>query len=314
MINNKVLSFMLLCLAGALYSCSTNSEKKNAEDQVEVYKGIKAEGAELKILSSDFKFTEGPAVNSNGDIFFTDQPNNKIVKWSASTGEFTTFLEPSGRANGTYFDANGNLIACADMENQLWSIDQNGNVIVLVSDYDGMLLNGPNDVWINPKDGSMYITDPLYKRGYWTRDPEQQQDGRHLYYLSPDRSKFMRVDENLKQPNGVVGTPDGKNLYVADPGDKKTYVYDIETDGSLTNRKLFAGIGSDGMTVDNEGNVYLTNGGVVIFNKDGEQIEEIPTEEGTTNVAFGGSDRQTLFITAHKSVYTLETRVKGVVN
>ncbi|MFB9865196.1 SMP-30/gluconolactonase/LRE family protein [Rufibacter immobilis] len=211
-----------------------------------------------------------------------------------------------------YFDRKGHLIAAADMDNQLWSFDQAAHHTVLVSDYKGKLLNGPNDLWIAPT-GAMYVTDPLYKREYWTRNPERQQDGEHVYYLSPDRSRFYRVAEDLVKPNGIVGTPDGKKLYVADAEAGKTYVYTIKGDGSLTDKKLFVNMGSDGMTIDHQGNVYLTGKGVTVFDKEGKQIAHIPIQENwTANVVFGGKDRSTLFITAMGAVYSLRMTVKGV--
>ena len=119
--------------------------------------------------------------------------------------------------------------------------------------------------------------------------------------------------DDLKQPNGVIGTPDGKTLYVADIGAKKTYAYDIRPDGTLANKQLFCELGSDGMTIDNEGNVYLTGKGVTVFDKTGQQIEHIDVPEGwTANVCFGGADRQTLFITASKGLYAIRTRTHGV--
>ncbi|SFU85334.1 gluconolactonase [Pontibacter akesuensis] len=279
--------------------------------QITDKKSIVAKGAKVEKLGEGYSFTEGPAADSEGNVYFTDQPNDKILRWSASTGEISTFSDKTGRSNGLYFDAKGNLIAAADEKNQLWSFDKSGNPTVLVSDYEGNLLNGPNDLWIAP-DGGMYITDPLYKRDYWTRNPQMQQDGQHLYYLSPDRSRMQRVDESLQQPNGIVGTPDGKKLYVADIGAGKTYVYDIMKDGTPTNKTLFAPMGSDGMTIDNQGNIYLTGKGVTVFNKAGEQIAHIPIDENwTANVTFGGKDRKTLFITAMDSVYGLQMKVKG---
>lgn len=273
---------------------------------------IVAKGAQLEKLGDGYTFTEGPAADADGNIYFTDQPNDQILRWSASTGDITTFSDKAGRANGLYFDEKGNLIAAADENNQLWSFDKAAKPTVLISDYEGKLLNGPNDMWITPE-GGMFITDPLYKRNYWTRDPEMQQDGQHLYYLSPDRSQIRRVDENLQQPNGIIGTPDGKKLYVADIGAGKTYVYDIGKNGTLSNRKLFAPMGSDGMTIDNKGNLYLTGKGVTVFNKEGEQIAHIPIDEDwTANITFGGKDRKTLFITAMDSVYGLKMKVKGV--
>lgn len=279
--------------------------------QIKDTKSIVAEGAKVELLGDGYSFTEGPAADAEGNVYFTDQPNDKIIRWSAGTGELSTFSDKTGRSNGLYFDKAGNLIAAADQDNQLWSFDKSGKPTVLVKNYEGKLLNGPNDLWIAPT-GGMYITDPLYKRDYWTRDPEVQQGGEYLYYLTPDRQRLTRADESLVKPNGIVGTPDGKKLYVADPGDSKTYVFDIKEDGTLTNKRLFAPIGSDGMTIDNKGNVYLTGDGVTVFSKDGEQIAHIPIDERhTANVVFGGKDRKTLFITAMDSVYGLKMNVKG---
>ena len=274
---------------------------------------IIAEGAALELLGDGFSFTEGPASDAEGNVFFTDQPNNTIVKWHHSTGKLSVFMEDAGRSNGMYFDTGGNLITCADMDNELWSVDINtGEATVLVDNWNGKLLNGPNDVWIRP-DGGMYFTDPLYKRGYWERDPEMLQDGEHLYFLSADGSQYFRVDEDLVKPNGLIGTPDGKKLYVADIGDSKTYVYDINEDGTLANRKLFCDLGSDGMTIDNSGNIYLTGRGVTVFDKTGEKIAHIPIDKRwTANICFAGPDRDILFITAMDAVFGLRMNVRGV--
>jgi len=274
--------------------------------------GIVAEDASLELLGTGFEFTEGPAPDDEGNVYFTDQPNNDIVKWDASTGEVTLFMDEAGRSNGMFFDDQGHLITCADMKNQLWSISiDSKEVEVLVDGYDDKRLNGPNDLWIHPG-GAIYFTDPLYKRDYWKRDPEMQQDGEHVYYLGPNRNRLFRVEENVDKPNGIIGTPDGKKLYVADIGDDKTYVYDINDDGTLSNRKLFAEMGSDGMTIDRQGNVYVTGDGVTVFDKTGEKIAHIPVDKGwTANVSFGGPDRHTLFITAMDSVFGLEMNVQG---
>jgi gluconolactonase len=243
-------------------------------------------------------------------VFFTDQPNNRIWKWSAQNGQLTIFHENPGRANGLYFDSDGNLLACADQNNELWLIDKQGNVTVLVKLFAGKKLNGPNDLWVS-RNGGIYFTDPFYKRPYWQRGP-MEQDGQHVYYLPSQQQDPIRLTHDLVQPNGIVGTPDGKQLYVADIGDRKTYVYDIQADGTLANRQLFAPMGSDGMTIDNQGNVYLTGKGVTVFNAAGKKIEQIPIDTGwTANVCFGGKESNTLFITAQKAVYTLKMQVKG---
>jgi gluconolactonase len=134
-----------------------------------------------------------------------------------------------------------------------------------------------------------------------------------VYYLAPDNVTLMRVIDDMKQPNGIIGTPDGKLLYVADIGASKTYRYRIEPEGALTEKKLFCELGSDGMTIDSEGNIYLTGKGVTVFNLAGEKIEHIDVPENwTANVCFGGKDRKTLFITASKSFYSMQMAVHGV--
>ncbi len=272
---------------------------------------IIAPGAEVEKLADGFKFTEGPACDREGNVLFTDQPNDRILKWSVD-GKLSTFMQPCGRSNGLCFDADGNLWACADEKNELWCIQPDGKTKkVVVKDYAGKLLNGPNDLWIRP-DGGLYFSDPFYKRPYWKRGP-MEQELQAVYYLSPDRKKLVRVADDLKQPNGVIGTPDGKTLYVADIRAGKTYAYDVREDGSLDSKRLFCAMGSDGMTIDSQGNVYLTGKGVTVFNPKGEKIEHIPIDAGwTANVCFGGKDRQTLLITAKDGLFGLRMQVKGV--
>ena len=272
---------------------------------------IMAPGAKLEKLAGGFEFTEGPAADKDGNVFFTDQPNDRIVRWSAADGAVSDWMKPCGRSNGTYFDKDGNLIACADEKNELWSIAPDKKATVLVKDFDAKLLNGPNDLWIRP-DGALYFTDPLYPRPYWKRDKKTQQDGQHVYFLGADRKNLKRVATDLKQPNGIIGTPDGKTLYVADIGDKKTYRYDLTPAGQPTNKKLHCEMGSDGMTLDDRENLYITGKGVHIFDKSGTKVGQIDIAEGwTANICFGGKDRDTLFITASKSLYSLKTTVKA---
>ena len=245
-------------------------------------------------------------------MFFTDQPNNRIYRWDCESGKITLFTDQSGRSNGMYFDAQGNLIACADMDNQLWRFDIKGQSQILITDYRGKLLNGPNDVWIS-KDGGYYMTDPYFKRDYWTLDPNRQQPVEGLYYLAPGSKQLVMLDSTLNQPNGLVGTPDGKHLYVAEAKANRILRYDIQPDGSLSNRQVFTDMGSDGMTIDDRGNIYLTGDGVTVFDKDGQKIAHFPIPENwTANVCFGGKERDVLFITASKSVYTLKMLVHGV--
>ncbi len=269
-------------------------------------------GAELKLVADGYKFTEGPAVDPKGDIYFTDQPNDRILKWTAATNKVETFLQPSGRSNGLDFDREGRLIACADEKSQLWQIDPlTKKHIVILDGYDGKLLNGPNDVWVDPK-GGMYFTDPFYKRDYWQGREKPDQEKQRVYFLPKGAKVPVIAEEFLVQPNGIIGSPDGKLLFVSDIGDKKTYQYEIAAEGAVTNRKLFCEIGSDGITRDTAGNLYLTGNGVTVFDKEGKKLGEIPIPESwTANINFGGPDLKTLFITAMDSVYTLQMAVAG---
>ncbi len=269
-----------------------------------------AKNAQPVLLSSDFKFTEGPAVDAHGNVFFTDQPNDRIMKWSTDGG-ITEYMKGAGRSNGLYFDHRGNLISCADEKNELWSIDKNKNVTVLITDYKGRKLNGPNDLWVDAN-GGIYITDPYYQRDYWTRT-QKEIEQENVYYLTPDRKELRMVMDGFIRPNGIIGTADGQYLYIADIGAGKTYRFNVQSDGSLSEKKLFVEMGSDGMTIDEKGNIYLTGKGVTVFNPAGQQIEHIDIpEDWTANLCFGGKDRKTLFITASKSVYTLQMNVRGV--
>lgn len=263
-----------------------------------------------QLVSRQFKFTEGPAVDKKGNIFFTDQPNNKIWKYSTD-GKLSIFLDSAGRANGTYFDRKGNLIVCADEHDQLWSISPDKKVAILVKDYQGLLLNGPNDLWVHPN-GDIYLTDPYYQRPWWTRTKPDLPDQK-VFLLRKDKMQPVPLDDSLKRPNGIVGSPDGKVLYVADIGGGKIYKYAINPDGTLRDKMLFITQGADGITLDELGNLYLAGKGITVFNPAGKQIAhiEIP-EPWTANVCFGGKDRKTLFMTASTAIYTLKMSVKGV--
>ncbi len=265
---------------------------------------VVAPGAQVIKLAGGFSFTEGPASDAAGNIFFSDIPNNRIHKWSLD-GKLSVFRENSGGANGLFFDKNGNLLACEGGGRRLVSINPQGKVEVLADKYRGKQFNSLNDLCIDPK-GGIYFTDPRYGR----RD-NMEQDGEHVYYLSPGRNKLIRVIDDMVRPNGLIGTPDGKILYVTDHGGGKTFAYTINKEGTLSNKKLFAPEGSDGMTIDNRGNVYLTRGAVAVYNKKGEKIEVIKVPEGPANVCFGGKDKSTLYITARNSLYSVRMSVSG---
>ena len=257
--------------------------------------------AELQRVAGEYLFSEGPATDPQGSVYFSDIDAGKIYKWAAD-GSVTVFLEGLNEPNGLAFDKNGNLIACEGGKGRLISIDPQGQITVLADQYNGVRFNEPNDLWIDPQ-GGIYFTDPAYQSPL-------VQDGEHVYYLSPDRSQVIRVIDDMVRPNGIVGTEDGKTLYVADHGAEQTFTYDIHAGGSLTNKLLFVSTGSDGMTLDARGNLYLTiPNQVQVYDSAGNHLRDIPTPENPTNVDFGGADHRTLFITARTAVYTLLMQV-----
>lgn len=344
----------LVCLLG-FYSCSNDrvedTDLQSEDLTAKPKKGKKPHGpsniydpfglvsksshGRLDTIQTGFSFTEGPAVDKHGNVFFTDQPNDRIYKWSTKSGKITLFLQGTGRANGMAFDKQGNLIACADLHGELWKIYPDGSHKVLVDNYNGKKLNGPNDVWINPKTGGIYITDPIFPRDYWEPgDPriqpwepthsEQAATGKggHVYYLAPGSKKLVRVttmpEWNADSwPNGIVGSPDGKKLYVNQwsyNGSGGIWSFDIHHNGTLRNMNTFAsGLDFlDGMSMDDKGNVYVSGGpGVQAFDKRGNKILEIPVG-GPTNNVFAGENNKELFITSQTFISSIKMNVKGV--
>ena len=291
-LRNTIGSFILLFLAAAAWP-SVGS----AADLV-------APGAKPVKLAGGFKFTEGPAVAANGDVYFSDIPNNRIHKWSVADGKLSTFAEDTKGANGLFFAEDGSLYACQGLAKRVAAYTASGSgSSSLAKRHDGKKFNKPNDLWIDGK-GGVYFSDPNYG------NTEHTQDGEHVYYIPPG-GEVIRVADGFKRPNGLVGTPDNSTLYIADIGDKKIYRYAIQSDGTLKDRKLFCESGSDGMTLDRQGNVYLTAGSVKVFDPKGGEIANLKFPESPANVVFGGKDRKTLYVTARTGFYSLEMAVSG---
>lgn len=268
-----------------------------------------APGAAVKMVQSGFIFTEGPAANAGGDIYFTDVRGERIYRWSCKDGSISIYREETGKANGLMFDQKGRLVVCEMGNNRVTLDDMKGTITVLADSYKGKRLNNPNDLWIDPK-GGIYFSDWLSGRGR-TDVPE---GGLQIYYISSDHKNLTCVTNDLIKPNGLIGTPDGKILYIADMGANKTWVYTIKSNGTLSGRKLFCEQGSDGMARDEKNNVYLTGGSsIFVYNSKGEKIEEIAFPERPTNMTFAGKERKTLFVTARTSIYTLEMVVRGAI-
>lgn len=262
-------------------------------------------GARATIIADGFDFAEGPAANRKGELFFSDLQARKIYKLD-NKGQPSVFLQDSGGANGLFFDTSGNLIACQGDLGRVASISQQRDITVLADTYQGKRFNKPNDLWIDPQ-GGIYFSDPAY-------GTKPTQDGEHVYYISADRTNITRVINDMVRPNGLIGTPDGQILYVADHGAGKVYAYDITTPGILSNKRLFVSKACDGMTIDRFGNVYITNeSSVLVYSPTSEFIEHIPAEGQVTNVCFGGLGASTLYITSTRTLYSIDMQVGGFV-
>lgn len=298
---------MLLLIAFALFSCVNQPEKNNNQKNDAEWETVVV--GEIEKLAGDFQFTEGPAVDATGNVYFTDIPNNRIFIWTLDN-KLDTFSLNSGQANGLYFDKDENLLACERVNSQVSLTSPKGVKTAIATEYNGKRFNQPNDIWPDKKGGA-YFTDPKYGG----EDDELSQDGMHVYYIIPDHNTVIRVCDDFEKPNGIIGTPDGKILYVTDAQAGMTYKYDIQEDGSLKNKTIFVEFGCDGMTLDKDGNVYLTTSGkkaVDIFSPEGELLESIEVPEKPSNVCFGGKNRNQLFITARTSIYRVELNSQGV--
>ena len=306
--NKKLYTFpIFFLLMVALVACghTPQAESKSAPQALEPTSTSLATASvtrslpptfDLTPIPGSYQFTEGPAVDANGNVYFSDISAGKIYKWSPD-GSVSIFLEGLNKPNGLMFTASGDLIACEGGAGRLISINPQGQVTILANQFKGVRFNAPNDLWIDAG-GGIYFSDPVYQGSL-------SQDGEHVYYLSPDRSQLMRVISDMTRPNGLVGTPDGKTLYVADHGAGQTFAYTINSDGSLSDKRLFAASGSDGMDLDKNGNLYLTTTNQVrIYDPAGSLLRTIPLTENPTNVAFAGADGNSLFITARAVAYT----------
>ena len=282
---------------------SNDTSKLRDEDVVDT-------ASRARLISRQFSFTEGASVDKKGNVFFTDQNNNKIWEYDVN-GKLSLFLDSTGRSNGMYFDRKGNLITCADEHDELWSISPKKKIEVILTDYHGHRLNGPNDLWIDNK-GGIYFTDPYYQRPWWDRKTPDINE-QCVYYLPKGSKEPIQMIADLQQPNGIVGTPDGKYLYVADIKGNKTYRYVIGKNAELTDKQLVINQGSDGMTLDEKGNIYLTGRGVTVYSPSGKKIAHIDIpEKWTANLCFGGKKKDNLFITASEGIYIIHMKVKGV--
>ena len=206
------------------------------------------------------------------------------------------------RANGLFWTPNDALISCEGGNRQV-TRQWHGEVTVLADSYDGKKLNSPNDCVLDPV-GGVYFTDPRYGN-----NDDRELDVEAVYYIDR-KGKVHQVVADLVKPNGLILSPDNKILYIADPGAETIWAYDVTGEGKIENKRKFAPVGSDGMTVDLHGNVYCTwKGDVWIFSPEGEEIGRIKMPEGPANCSLVGN---TLYVTARTGFYAVDLNVRGL--
>jgi len=264
-------------------------------------------------VCTGFAFTEGPAADAEGNVYFTDIPNERIHKIE-SDGKVTTIREKSGHANGLMINAQGNIIAC-EMDGQIVAYSPDGATRkVLVATYNGKRFNAPNDLVLD-RAGGIYFTDPAF------RAPMPLPQGKTAVYYAAADGTVTRLIDDLPNPNGVILSPDEKTLYVVPSGQKQMMAYPVEGPGKLGQGKVFCELeqakpdgnrGGDGLTVDEKGNLYITSElGLQVFDPSGKKLGIIAFPEQPSNVTFGGQDNKTLFVTARTSVYSCPMNVAG---
>ncbi len=277
-------------------------------------------------IAAALAFNEGPAADAEGAVYFTEITGNRIIKYQPD-GAWSEFRNPSRRANGLAFDAEGRLLACEGGGRQLTRTDlATGEVEVLATEYEGKRLNSPNDLVV-AKNGNIYFTDPRYG----------DQSGRELatedvYMVDTDGTlKRVATAPEIAKPNGIALSPDQSTLYVADtqpgpPSEARIMAFNVNDDGSLSDpRQLYSfgeGRGVDGMAIDIEGNLYGAAGhsnnapenqaAVYVISPQGELLAVIPIpEDSVTNCTFGGPDLKTLYVTAGKTLFQIRTENAG---
>ncbi len=261
------------------------------------------EGAAFRKLADGFKFTEGPALAPDGKIYFTDIPNERIHAYDPATGGTSVFREQSGKANGLFFTPAGALIACEGGARRLTRTDFAGQVTVLAETYEGKKLNSPNDV-IPDGHGGFYFTDPRYGS-----HDDREIDVEAVYYVDKG-GKIAQVAADLVRPNGILLSPDDRVLYIADEAGGKIYAYDVESPGKPVNKREFAPVGSDGLSIDKRGNLYVTwKADVIVFSPEGKERLRLAPPEAPANCLLAG---KTLYVTARTGFYAIDWEVEGV--
>lgn len=267
-------------------------------------------GAKAEKVIGGFEFTEGPVWLREGYLIFSDIPANTIFSLLPNMSEATIFVKPSGNSNGLSLDLEGRVLMCQHGKRQVARLELDGSETSLVSHYLGKKLNSPNDLAVK-SDGSIYFTDPPYGI-----NSSEEELGFYGIFCYTSNGELILLDNSLSRPNGICFSSDEKRLYVNDSQLRTIYMWDIDDEKTISNKKLFyamSGSGAaDGMKTDTDGNLYSTGpGGVWIFSAEGRLLDRISVPVTTSNLAWGENDYKTLYITASTSIYKIRLNATG---
>jgi gluconolactonase len=263
-------------------------------------------GAAAEKIADGFQFTEGPVWRDGSGLYFSDINGNTVYLWTGQSGA-TSYLKPSGNANGLAFDPGGRLLLAQQGARRVIRLEPDGSQTVLAERYAGKRLNSPNDLAVRP-DGSIFFTDPSWGQA------ELGFSG--IYRIGPS-GNLQLLDKTLSRPNGIVFSPDGKKLFVSDAEVRIIFVWDVVSDSVLANKRQFASIKpagyADGMKVDASGNLYAAGPlGIWVFSPAGTVLDTVLVPGQTTNCAWGDADRKTLYITSGQGVYRIRADAMDV--
>jgi gluconolactonase len=286
---------------------SSQKSKPNEINERENQTSTSLSIGEVEKLATGFAFTEGPAADSDGNVYFTDIPNDQILIWK-SEEKLDTFQLRSVGANVLYFNNNDELLVCEGGRGRITVYQKDEEYKVITSNYNGKRFNQPNDFWPDLK-GGIYFSDPKY-----ADIPKLPQDGEYVYYIKPDFG-VVRITPDLKKPNGIIGTPDNETRFITDTELDKTFQYTFQPNGNLSDKELFINLGSDGMTLDKKCRLYLTtisNNQVEVYSPKAQKITVVEVPEKPSNVCFAGKRNDELYITVRTSLYRIKTNTQGV--
>ena len=299
--------------------------------------------AKIDIVAGGFGFLEGPVwvgTSKPGYLLFSDIPANVIDKWNPADGKVSVFLDKSGFAgadpgdagyqvnnghamvtlygsNGITLDKQHRVTYCQHGDRGVLRLEKDGKRTVLADRYEGKRLNSPNDL-VYKSDGSLYFTDPPYGLRKLADDPKKELPFSGVYRLAD--GKLQLVNKDFQAPNGIAFSPDEKYIYINDSASKTYWRFDVQADGSLTNKKLLIDMSSsketgvpDGMKIDQKGNIYGAGpGGIWVLTAEGKHLGTIRPLENPANLAWGDADGKTLYFTAVTGLYRLRVNTPGI--